>query len=301
MIKCNHDAALEAITLGDFLELMRKAVDVLDPRSLVDLMEPLFRLSRNDKLLIDAINDDLATFERPGTSHFYGSQSCLLFVQEPLRVRINIWPVLPADARRNRLLSRLNSYSFYHDHNFSFITANYFGPGYETDMYRYDKDKIVGFPGERVELEHLGRHQLGRTTTMFYEGFSDIHRQFEPALESASINLILTSPRDELSNQHYFDPPNARISGYVESSSSRRVASLVFAGMFGNEKTAELLCQIVESSPCVRTCVEAARQLQTLKGESAIGSDALIKIRATPLGRALWDEHLPTVGQLGAR
>ena len=42
-----------------------------------------------------------------------------------------------------------------HDHNFSFLTVGYLGPGYWSDYYEYDYEKVVGLPGEKVDLRFV--------------------------------------------------------------------------------------------------------------------------------------------------
>ena len=40
-----------------------------------------------------------------------------------------------------------------HDHNFSFLTVGYLGPGYWSEYYEYDYGEVVGMPGEKVDLQ----------------------------------------------------------------------------------------------------------------------------------------------------
>lgn len=288
MFKRDFETPLQPMALDEFMELARREVEPRDSTSLIGLMEPLYRLSRDKGLLSKFVNHDLATLHKGGILHFYSPQSCQLAVEDSLTVRINLWPLLPEDPRRRGILSKVLSYYDFHDHNFSFITANYFGPGYDTIMYRYDRNRIAGYPGEYVELEPLGRHTLGENTGMFYEECSDVHQQLPPSAPSASINLMLTSPQSSLVNQHYFDPATSTIVGYVESLSSKRVNGLTFAGLLGDDQTAKLLERIINTHPCIRTRVEAAWQLQKLDG-AALGAEMQRQICTTDMGRALWD------------
>jgi hypothetical protein len=277
------------IGLDEFYELARTEVDVKDPHSLDALALPLLRLARDETLLLQFVNRGLSDWQHPERFHFYSPQSCQMVSDGVLAVRANLWPLLPADPRRRAILADALSYFDYHDHNFSFITANVFGPGYETEMYRYDPARLVGYVGEKVELEYLGRHCLDDRTVLFYEECSDVHVQLPPAVLSASLNLMLVKPESALINQHYFDIQKREISGYVGATSDKRVNALHFARHFHDEETAELLVKILEAHPCSRTRVEAGRVVSAIKGESAISAESKKRMLKDELATTLWD------------
>lgn len=282
----------------ELLERAKKEVDRRDPQSLMALAEPLYCLAQDKSLLQKYINLGLSQWEK-GLLHFYSSQSCQIASLDGFGIRVNLWPLLPSDPRRRAILADVLSYFDFHDHNFSFITANYFGPGYETELYSYQRSEIVGYPGEGVELAYQGRHCLDNKTVMLYEEFHDVHSQLPPAAPSSSINLMMTAKSSGLTNQHFFNPHEGRITGYVGSFAHKRVNAIGFARHFHDEKTLTLLEQILESHECSRTRVEAARVLVALRGQSALSVNNKRKLLRDPLAQALWSSALSA--ELGAK
>lgn len=278
----------DVLGLGDFYELARREVDLKDPQSLNALALPLLRLAQDESLLLKFVNRGLADWQKPERFHFYSPQSCQMISDGVLAVRANLWPLLPNDPRRRAILADALSYFDYHDHNFSFITANIFGPGYETELYRYDRARMVGYVGEKVDLAYLGRHRLDHGTVLFYEECADVHVQLPPTALSASLNLMLVKPESPLMNQHYFDIDKGEISGYVGATSDKRVNALHFARHFHDEETADLLVRVLETHPCSRTRVEAGRILASYKGEAAISAPSRERMLKDELARALW-------------
>ncbi|GGB99359.1 hypothetical protein [Pseudoduganella buxea] len=280
-------AAGATVTVAELLDLARREVDPRAPESLMTLAAPLHALARDRTLLQKCINFGL-THWREGSLHFYSSQSCHIASIDNFVIRINLWPLLPLDPRRRTILADVLSYFDYHDHNFSFITANYFGPGYETEIYSYSRDRLIGYPGEKVELTYEGRHGLNDNTVMLYEQFRDIHMQLPPPALSASINLMMNCPHSGLTHQFYFDIENSCIRDYVGAVSDKRVNALGFARHLHDAETPALLQRIAESHPCSRTRVEAGRILVSIAGEAALSASSRARMLADPLARALW-------------
>ena len=82
------------------------------------------------------------------------------------------------------------SYGVPHDHNFSFLTTGYFGPGYVSDYYDYDPEAVDGRLGEPLNLSFAGRSQLGEGKMMLYRAHRDIHSQLPPESLSVSLNIM---------------------------------------------------------------------------------------------------------------
>ncbi|MFB9288577.1 hypothetical protein ACFFTM_09420 [Pseudoduganella plicata] len=271
-------------------------MDPRDPAALLALAEPLYGLAGDPALLQRCINHSL-THWRQGSSHFYSSQSCHLASSGPFAIRINLWPLLPVDPRRRAILADVLSYYDYHDHNFSFITANYFGPGYETEIYSYQRGTGAIYPGQRVDLDYRGRHTLDANTVLLYEQYRDIHMQLPPARLSASLNLMMTPPDAGLTDQFYFDIARGRVRDYVASSSHKRVNALGFARHIYDAQTLALLQEILETHPCSRTRVEAARVLVDVAGASALSPASATRMLRDPLALALWSQAADGAGQ----
>jgi hypothetical protein len=278
----------EPMGLDEFMGIAGKLVDPSRPETLELMQEPLWRLARNRTLFTSRIQHDLASWRNPERLSFYTSQSCVLAKSGDLLVRFNIWPTLPDDPRRRKVLSNLLSYYDFHDHNFSFLTANVFGPGYRTRVYEYDGRGVIGYPGEQLALQDLGMHTLDFETVLLFVGGRDIHQQLPPDSLSMSVNLMLTSAESSLINQYYFDPAAARISGYVESLSTRRVNGISFASQLGDDETVQLLSEIAASHPCDRSRAEALFELEKLRPEDDAVAQVRVELQeASPLLRVL--------------
>lgn len=124
-------------------------------------------------------------------------------------VRVNRWK--PNFSRRGE-----NSYEVPHNHDFDLITKGIFGPGYKTDVYRFDSSSAKGEVGEKVGLKSLGVWQLSTGSVIWFEQFDDVHVQHPPEHFSLSLNIIPTG-EDIDRGQFYFDVENLTISDFAEN------------------------------------------------------------------------------------
>ncbi len=182
-------------------------------------------------------------------------------------VRANVWApasISPADNwRRSRL------YHDAHDHNFSFLTVGYHGPGYETTIYEYDPERTTGIAGEPVELRFLERTRLSQDKVMFYRASCDVHSQDYPESLSISINLIAFDPTVMAQNQYAFDFDRGVVRGHSENSAHGRVLVCQLARLLGDTSAIPLLEQLAERHPSPRTRVESRISLASLAPSSA--------------------------------
>ena len=74
-------------------------------------------------------------------------------------IRANFWPALKDSVVRHSGTDPF-FYGVPHDHNFSFLTVGYLGPGYWSDYYEYDYGEVVGYPGEEVDLRFVEKSRL---------------------------------------------------------------------------------------------------------------------------------------------
>jgi hypothetical protein len=153
-----------------------------------------------------------------------------------------------------------------HDHNFNFLTANYFGPGYETEVWRLNRPKSEGYwEGEPVDLVYQGIFKLEPFTLLYYERGVDVHLQLPPEDYSVSLNLMISTHQMRGGPQHIFNTNKSIVSGFPEGTiSSRRVQFLQLVGWIGDQETADRLDQIRKNSHCQRTRAAAQMALENI-------------------------------------
>lgn len=259
----------------DLVEFRRRVLEKVDPRrpsTLVNAGFDLVALSNNSNLLLDRMRRDMGSWRAPRFS-MYSAQSCLLERFGPFSVRINIWPSeISTKAEREAL-----SYNAYHDHNFSFLTTNFYGPGYTTEIYEYALDRQPASVGDNVDLTRVGEKQLSPGKVFFYLKSADMHAQLPPVERSASLNLILTDDDVLNDDQYYFDVATSRISGMVENVASKRASVIDFGNFLWSEEAAEILRSLVAISPCHRTRKRVAALLELYGAGSTVGYQASLQ------------------------
>lgn len=166
----------------------------------------LRRLNNNRTFLGDLLIERLKQGARDaGIESGYGPQAIVL---SPLRgnlfLRANIWP-----SERDQCFrasgARTFVYGIPHDHNFSFLTAGYLGPGYRSDYYEYDYARVSGYPGEKPQLRFIERSALHQGKLMLYRAHEDIHSQIPAESLSVSLNVMHVDPAQHWFDQYGFD------------------------------------------------------------------------------------------------
>ncbi|HEX6374810.1 MAG TPA: transposase, partial [Allosphingosinicella sp.] len=130
--------------------------------------------------------------------------------------RANFWP-----ASNDSVMVNSGPDPFFygvpHDHNFSFLTFGYFGPGYWSDYFEYEYGAVTGFTGEPAPLRFVERSRLAEGKVMLYRRFRDVHSQLPPDSLSVSLNILAQSPASELCHQYRFDLERREIAGIVNN------------------------------------------------------------------------------------
>lgn len=171
--------------------LDESAVDLADEASLAHAAALLAGLAQNRDFLADHIVAELkASFANQLVLSRYSAQVFLLH-RSPRGhfLRANLWPAA-SDASYMASGAQAFAYGLPHDHNFSFLTTGYWGPGYVSDYYDYDAEAVDGRLGEPLNLKFVERSQLGEGKTMLYRAHSDIHSQRPPTSLSVSLNIM---------------------------------------------------------------------------------------------------------------
>lgn len=195
--------------------------DPYNEESLAHGATVLRRLANNRDFLGDLMIAQLRErHRRIGPESAYGPQAIML---SPMRggcfLRANIWPS-ERDACFQASGARTFVYGMPHDHNFSFLTVGYFGPGYESDYYEYDYEATHGYAGERPGLRFVERSALSEGRMMLYRANRDIHSQLPARSMSVSLNIMHIQTAQGWFDQYGFDLDDGAITGLLNPTST---------------------------------------------------------------------------------
>ncbi|MFN7398325.1 MAG: hypothetical protein ACK5SX_04495 [Sandaracinobacter sp.] len=179
----------EPISLREFVALAERDVDPDQPETVWAMRHSLARLAYNTdwifRIMEKALQSRLnSAWGREQPSYFV-LYNCLKFA-----IRANIWLPECHNSEMAILENAAFSYDYPHDHNFDILTINCLGPGYETDIYTYDKIDDDATIGQRVRVKPLGRHRLSRGTVFMYETCRDIHTQLPVDDITVTLNFL---------------------------------------------------------------------------------------------------------------
>lgn len=145
----------EVIGIPEYLEYVRKNVDLMDLDSIAD-SAPLFRaLLNNSRAITDILNRELKDLESFQGANTYTAQTFMLATAPGFFLRANVWAP-PSSIPEVAAAEAQNFYYLIpHDHNFTFMTGGYLGSGYRTKIWEYDQSKLEGMRGERAGFRLL--------------------------------------------------------------------------------------------------------------------------------------------------
>lgn len=246
----------------EFLEHVWSRYDGSDIDSVLDLADDFRRVANNRAALLNKLHSE---FRSLATGKFsqYKQTSILLEGKRSKRpyLRANIWPTVDPDAPNYADLCKAYSYYFPHTHNFSFLTTGYFGPGYETEIWKIDQDISNLQLADVVPMEFQGRYELTNDVVMLYEANRDVHTQYPPAALSISLNLMLYREADKYTTQYFLETNSGRVVGTSSQSPAyRRLTLIRLAEVIGTAETAELLRDVARNTrdDAVRDAATAA-------------------------------------------
>lgn len=212
-----HNRSPESCSLPEAIEALAQLE--FDPRDNANCAEAamwLRRLTNNRTFLADMLIDQL-TGRATGSGadelqSGYGPQALVL---SPARgnmfLRANIWPA-QSDLCFRTSGAESFVYGVPHDHNFSFLTSGYAGPGYRSDYFEYDYNEVVGYAGEAAGLRFVERSALSEGKLMLYRAHVDVHSQLPPEALSVSLNVMHVDPAQCWFDQYGFDLDSGQIS-----------------------------------------------------------------------------------------
>jgi hypothetical protein len=274
----------ESVEYDAFLDYFKAQGKELFEKDIDDSARMMRRLANNRRFLTTRLNQELANLKTFQTSNLYTPQVFMLYADDTFFVRANIW-----EPVKRRPGDSLFFYESPHDHNFSFLTVGYHGSGYRTQLYDYDYDKVIGYPGEPVELRVLEETSLPYGRVLFFQQSVDIHTQLPPDELSISVN-VLKRPGEKDPDQYYFDPAKKTITGKADKLANGILISL--AALVGDDNTLDVLSRLTTAHPCRRTRLAAYEAVAQRRGagvwEQAMDdSDQLVRFIADQRLRAL--------------
>lgn len=257
--------ATGSIDVDDYVDYIESSVNLLDRDSVMASADALRALSNNPALLVRKLNKELRDLTGFQSGNPYSAQTFVLARGKNYLVRANAWMPPARSAAVRKWEDDLQSFDFPHDHDFSFLTVGYLGSGYETTIWEYDPDSVIGHDGEPVDLTYLETTRLDRGKVMFYRASQDVHSQHHPAEFSVSVNLLIDDPEQRRRPQFVFDVEKGTIASIAPTPAvlgPRVICEL--AGFVGDATTVNLLEDLAEHHERPRLRVAAYEALEAL-------------------------------------
>jgi hypothetical protein len=261
-IEANSNTTL---AIDDYVEFVDRHLDPNDLDAICGHANVFAALLNNGTIMADALNAELRRWRSFQTRNHYSAQTFLLGRAKHFVIRANVWtPPSSPDGVLREWEDKFYYYRVPHDHNFSFLTGGYYGSGYQTTIYEYDYENVVGEPGEPVAMRFLEKTRLPKGKIMLYRASKDIHSQEHPEEFSISVNLLVIKPQDTLATQYLFDLDRCKLTGPVQNTAAAQTMLCETAKHVGNLRTADLLddLSVQHANPRFRyACMEALAAL----------------------------------------
>lgn len=239
--------------------LAEARVDPRDDAGFVSLAPLLARLGSNRAFLADMAVAELKSRHAGQRGNAYGAQVMLLHAPKGhWLLRANFWPAL-GDAVLRASGTAPFFYGLAHDHNFSFLTHGYLGPGYWSDYY--EREPGPDAPGEAARLTPSGRTRLAPGHIRFYRAHRDVHAQRPPDSFSVSLNILGYHPSQPWRDQFRFDTDADRIAGRLTTAPAEVLVALAVHLAGGNG--IDLASDLARAHPHPRMRATAAAALQS--------------------------------------
>ena len=257
----------DQITLPELIEALEDPhFDPADEDSFAAAGPLLKRLANNRGFLAEIALAELKDrCHRQSATNRYSSQVIMLHrPAEKYFLRANFWPS-PKDSVYRTSGTSPFFYHVPHDHNFSFLTVGYLGPGYWSEYYEYDYARVTGVPGEPVDLRYIEKARLEPGKVMLYRAHRDVHDQLPADELSVSINIMHASPALPFLSQYRFDVKEKKVAGILNRTSAE--ALLALAAHHGGGNGRDLVESFAAGHPCDRLQFAALRELAAAQPE----------------------------------
>ena len=241
------DGLVEAIDASGF--------DPRDEASLAALGPLLARLGRNRHFLSDLAIDELKTrFVRQQATSGFGAQALVLAPpRATYALRAAFWPAI-SDAAVRASGTAAFFYEVPHDHNFSFLTYGYLGPGYLSDHWEVEESGIARLAdavlGDPAPLAPRGRDRLAPGTLALYRAHRDVHAQQPPDSFSVSLNILVSDLGQPWRSQYRFDVVRREVAEVLTAAPAEALAAL--AAQFGGGNGLDLVHDLAARHPSPR-------------------------------------------------
>ncbi len=259
----NHEVIVQEV-----LELSSTGRNIhkTDPGKFVNLISAL---SSQKYLLRHLFEQSLMAFAAAEPRQMITSQQFILGQNEFCAVRVNLWPTLDGTETHKEDELKIHSYEDAHDHNFDFLTIGHFGPGYDTDIYTYDRESVSGFSGEEVDMTFTSSERLDIGKTLWFFSGVHIHTQGVPQSPSASINIVFKDPLENSKPQFYFDLNQRKIRRLTDNTTSKQVNFLDMCEVIDTELSRDILNYYASNSDNGILKRHARGKLRGFSSESA--------------------------------
>jgi hypothetical protein len=255
VIDCPTNESCELADLIDAIEA--EGFDSRDEDAFAAWGPALKKLGNNRSFLADMMIAELKQrCDGQVKGNQYSAQVVMLHVSEKYFMRANLWPA-EADTVVRQSGTDPFFYHVPHDHNFSFLTVGYLGPGYWSDYYEYDYEGVIGHPGETVDLKFVEKTRLAEGKVMLYRAHRDIHLQLPADSLSVSINIVETSHSTTFRDQYRFDLERGTVAGIMTRTSLEPM--LMLAAHHGGGNGIDLLDDFAARHPSERVRWAALR------------------------------------------
>ncbi|MBW8783751.1 MAG: transposase [Novosphingobium sp.] len=266
LIELEDNAAIGVEACCD--ALLAQGFDPRDEGSLANAARQLRRLGNDRDFLAELMLAALAGRHRDDDApSSYGPQSLVLGRRGgDFFLRANIWPSREEPALRASGEGAF-IYGLPHDHNFSFLTLGYFGPGYWSDYYEYDYGSVAGWRGEPVGLRFVERARLSEGRILLYRAHRDVHAQLPADALSVSLNVMHVHGAQGWLDQYRFDLEQRSVAGILGHGASE--AFLRIAVGLGGEQALDLAHRFARHHPSDRMRLHACDALASVAPDAA--------------------------------
>lgn len=239
----------DRIELAELIErLETEPFDTRDEDNFASWGEELKKLANNRSFLGDIVVAELKEHCRNQVQENQFTPQVILLHGRSKKfiMRANFWPGERDSVVINSGLAPF-FYHLPHDHNFSFLTVGYMGPGYWSEYYEYDYEDVVGYEGEQVDLKFVERSRLEPGKVMLYRAHRDVHKQLPADEMSISLNIVEASYGLSYRDQYRFDTDTSTVHSIISVVPLEQMLALT--AHVGGEEGLDLLESTAASHP----------------------------------------------------